>query len=211
MSPYDHPDYHALIRTIREIDRHPTDNDSTLARLVTADWLEEHGEADRAALVRVQCGEPVTGDPIARIFGGDSYRLRWVTCGVGHMWDWTWSGGVSTRTDDPVTVRMRSGETMDYTRGFVDSVRCPLAWWITHGPEIVRRHPVEDINITDANGFVGLRWPDGRTVSYGVVSYRHPGEPLNAHDPNAELSPAEFSGIAMHWAESVADHPQECQ
>ena len=38
--------------------------DDDASRLVYADWLDDHGEADRAELIRLQCA------------GDDSYRLR---------------------------------------------------------------------------------------------------------------------------------------
>ena len=68
-TPYDLPDYHALIRRIREIDR--AGGDSTLARLVTADFLQEHGEEWRAALIRSQC-DGVKGFSVDNI----PYRVR---------------------------------------------------------------------------------------------------------------------------------------
>jgi hypothetical protein len=34
-------------------------------------------------------------------------------------------------------------------RGFIDEVRCTLADWMQHGPQIVRKHPVTRVTLTD--------------------------------------------------------------
>jgi uncharacterized protein (TIGR02996 family) len=49
MNPYDHPDYKAQLAGILAV---PADD---LRRLVLADWLDEHGEGERAEFIRVQC------------------------------------------------------------------------------------------------------------------------------------------------------------
>src|SRR5262245_33263181 len=42
-------DRHALLRAIAQAP------DDDVVRLVFADWLDDHGEADRAAFIRLQC------------------------------------------------------------------------------------------------------------------------------------------------------------
>lgn len=37
-----------------------------------------------------------------------------------------------------------------FRRGFLAKVRCPLAVWEEHGPLLVARHPVEQVELTDA-------------------------------------------------------------
>jgi hypothetical protein len=34
-------------------------------------------------------------------------------------------------------------------RGFVDEIRCSLLFWIKHGPQIVKRHPITRVELTD--------------------------------------------------------------
>lgn len=150
MTPYDNPDYWAFIRGIRSIDL--AGGDSTLARLVTADWLEENGEAERAEYIRVSCDwwdgymsvnkANRLGD---RLFALLAANPRW-----------------AFPADDGFTVSVRSSfkveafhpeddqtVQVETRQGFMREVRCSLAWWLTHGPDLCLRHPVREVVITD--------------------------------------------------------------
>jgi uncharacterized protein (TIGR02996 family) len=131
MTAYDHPDYHALIRTIREIDRAPVDNDSTLARLVTADWLEERGEGERAAYIRWRSTDPTPFEHAPGDGAGSIVLLD--------------------PEGPPVEIELaprHPGVQFGTAGGFVRSARCPLAWWLEHGPDLCRRHPLREVTIT---------------------------------------------------------------
>lgn len=52
MTPYDSPEWAALIAGIR------ADPDDDVRRGVAADWLDDHGEGGRAAIIRRQCRHP---------------------------------------------------------------------------------------------------------------------------------------------------------
>jgi uncharacterized protein (TIGR02996 family) len=127
-------------------------------RLVFADWLEEHGEPARAELIRVQvalarydwrhCGGYYcdTYDD-----GTTTHRdCRGIRLGVRERellaWACDWlvpAGWVALREGDaPV------GRSLRFRRGFAESVACPLADWLAHGPAVVRRQPVARVDET---------------------------------------------------------------
>lgn len=159
MTPYDLPDYHALIRHIRDVDR--AGGDSTLARKVVADWLEEHGEEERAEFVRIGCEvadcAPCTCLPAtirspsytwcdgcrdrAAIRDGCACYLRGPK---PHLYE----NEVVWFHDGSGTDTLRMVMRPEWDRGWVASVRCELSRWLTHGPDICRRHPVRKVVIT---------------------------------------------------------------
>jgi uncharacterized protein (TIGR02996 family) len=128
-TPYDSPDYHALIRNIRHLDR--SGEDFTLARLVTADWLEERGESERAEFIRLQ------GDKARD--AAATKRLAELGNSLGSLYPYeTYDADSATR-----------GTTIPaWEGGFIRAVQCPLSWWLAHGPDLCRRHPVREVVIT---------------------------------------------------------------
>lgn len=57
---YDHPEYRALLAAVCAAP------DDDLPRLVCADWLDEHGESERAEFIRVQCRIPQVEATLAK-------------------------------------------------------------------------------------------------------------------------------------------------
>lgn len=126
---YDRPDWHALVRTIRD---RPDDD---LPRLVAADWLDEHGEEDRARLLRfgvenrgysctVRCGNT----PCLTLgLGREAYDLI--------------SNCYAVELGPP---------GVDYTVeiGSMSAVRCPWAWWAEHGDDVCLREPILSVELT---------------------------------------------------------------
>lgn len=196
-SVYDSLDYHALIRRIREIDR--AGKDSTLARLVTADWLQERGEEERALYIRERC-QP---------------RLRWF---VEHssFRSLRESGVFLCLPSDVGNDAFDGGVTVG---GFLDSVFCSLAWWLTHGPDLCRRHPVREVVITGDWVHLHARptyptysryvvWPSmfpmqppPPEVVSSVLAEINYGRPRETED---EVR-AEVSAAYLKWAEHEAD------
>lgn len=103
--------------------------DDDLPRLVYADWLEEHGQADRAALIRVQCEVARTSDHIR------------------------WGDGEDDVADNPRYFMLREQEKtllrstdpemynlyhvacwppsrFQFRRGFLELVRCETGDWV---------------------------------------------------------------------------------
>lgn len=208
MSPYDLPDYHALIRGIRDIDR--ADGDSTLARLVCADWLEERGEGWRAALIRSQCGgesksfQVDNTPPLVADRGQPSTRWHAFACPKG-------STDHFRKTLPPPP---ESSVWWRIQKGFVYIACCPLAWWLAHGPDLCRRHPVRDVMVTDTPTVDVVNRIQSRFAS----TTNHDGTP-NFHLLYAmqdaligvRNEPASFvtalCPVLLRWAEHEADRP----
>jgi uncharacterized protein (TIGR02996 family) len=157
-SHYDNPDYWALIRKIREIDR--AGGDSTLVRLVTADWLQDHGEEERAMYIRWRCEDPT---PFSHVPGDGAGSLV-----------------LLDPEGTPVAVELvekHRGVQFYSAGGWVVGVRCPFTWWLTCGLGLCRRNPIREVAITDRwaaehmeDGFFPARNPPHRPFWYRGVS-----------------------------------------
>lgn len=136
---------------LQDIIEHPADD---TPRLIYADWLEEHGEEERAEFIRVQCR-------IAHLdMGGGQLPM-----GVDrktlqrHERHWIEENRHSIQEQfRPLTVGLlrqyQPGQfdpegNVLFSRGFIAEVRCPLALWLQHGPQIAAAHPVEVVRLTD--------------------------------------------------------------
>jgi uncharacterized protein (TIGR02996 family) len=128
-SPYAHPDWHALVAAIRA---NPADD---LPRLVAADWLDEHGEAERAAFIRVQCElVKLPNDGVCE------HAFEWKhpqTCRTCELrWQERRARGLAGPGQTPPNIRlwfydvMPAGVVITHIRrGFLTGVKCRLADW----------------------------------------------------------------------------------
>lgn len=144
----------ALLAAIRA---HP---DEDTPRLVYADWLDEHGEGERAELIRVQCelarlhtcecapslfvqpGCTVCGD--VKALYRRRYHLLVNLCdqfrpSVPHSWAVDLDGDLP---DD----HFAPGSSV--SRGFTELVRCSAVDWLAHGDAILAEHPVREVRLT---------------------------------------------------------------
>jgi len=133
-------DWNCFLRAIREA---PQDD---LPRLQAADWLEEHGEGERAEFIRVQCALALR----------ESKDLRWREQALrnsptgGPNWALEACPGLVTfRLPDSGTSRSMAGivgwDRVRFERGFPNVVDCDAIDWIRHGSAIVPRQPVQAI------------------------------------------------------------------
>ncbi len=136
--------------------------DDDVPRLVCADWLDDNGQAERAEFVRLQIARE-KDHPYFLCLPERSCkncrRERALLDACGYGWcdglfgeDWKVYGAVIT-----------------FRRGFVESIRCPLAAWQQHGTAIVRKQPVTWVELTDRqpleeSGFFLWAWEDGESV-----------------------------------------------
>lgn len=161
-----HPEWQSLLAFIIA---HPDDD---LARLVGADWLEEHESQD------VRC----RGCPDRPGRDHRPYPGGWDECerceGSGYV-----SNGLALRAEFirlqvelaslaivPLKLAAREstllvnnyaawvpdsipnrGEVVTFRRGFVDEARCPMDWWLApeRGPRIARANPIRKVAVTD--------------------------------------------------------------
>ena len=87
-------------------------------RRVYADWLEEHGEADRAAFIRTQCELEPIRDQYEIDRAVELHALEDRLLGKHRK---TWLGKMPKAWDD-----WRSGASCEFRCGFVDTVSMPV-------------------------------------------------------------------------------------
>ncbi len=134
---------------IRMILAHPDDDGP---RLVYADWLEEEGEADRAEFIRIQIESATIRH------NGTEEDAECQTCALikplkereRELFEQSpqthsWLGPV-------LDLVPMSAEWMPllnwFRRGFVESVTCIAADWLTHADEILAAQPVTKVTLT---------------------------------------------------------------
>lgn len=118
-----------------------------LPRLQVADWLDEHGEAERAALIRLQCG-PDRGYAWSgelRYYRHDVFDLLG-SHGKGERflpgWPLVWNFGVP---DQSYVVGW------NWSRGFVDYIALTAADWLSHADALAWR-PGETVECVEPDG-----------------------------------------------------------
>jgi uncharacterized protein (TIGR02996 family) len=172
-------------------------------RLVYADWLEEHGESARAEFVRTQLAltayyHDMRFDPtgVCRGCRGTdrgrwcrecrlrrrerellaAHRKRWLTeaapPGV-RCWQTGTEQGWALPRHMGDGGEALVGVPVEFRRGFIEEVRCPLADWLAHGPAVVRRQPVTRVDVTDKSPFLN-GWSEVRGA--GALSWELPRE-----------------------------------
>ena len=179
-TPYDSPDYHAFVRHLRT-------NDSDLARLIIADWLEEHGEAERAEFIRVQV--EIQGRP----------------------------NDVRNMLVNPDWFAFPAGSSGVFERGYAHYIECPLSWWLDHGPAVCRRHPVCKVRITRAGHMSTMRAVyreiDASETVVGTPLDRfrllRNSRVLEKLDERYKVEyMARLNTDVLRWAEAEADRPE---
>jgi uncharacterized protein (TIGR02996 family) len=113
--------------------------DDDTPRLVYADWLEEHGQGERAEFIRVQCelATMAEGDPRRAELGArERQLLQW------H--EETWVG--------PLCPLARSWV---FRRGFIDEVWTTARAFSTYAARLFRSAPLRHVHVARAAGRVG--------------------------------------------------------
>jgi uncharacterized protein (TIGR02996 family) len=122
------------------------DKSDDIPRLIAADWLDEHGESDRAEFIRVQCEIAVwngrrpmpemgmTLDRFRELCEREEKLLR----KYRGTWGFFLAGAV------PGTIV----ELLDFHRGFINVARCDWHSWANmHGS--IMKHPIERVELSD--------------------------------------------------------------
>jgi uncharacterized protein (TIGR02996 family) len=184
------------------------------ARLVLADWLEEHGEGDLGRFLRAGVvasrfrAEGVIEDPayyaalaeIAAVAKGGS-PARWVasldlTPGPHVARDWSWDSAC-----DRVTVRV--GESAGvFARGMLAELELPLDRWYAVAYDVLRRWPLDRVRATDVPGlsFAVERLEGGWRLT-GRVRLPRRNVPLTGHViPSAYAPGAMLAESGAEWA-----------
>jgi uncharacterized protein (TIGR02996 family) len=127
-----------------------------LPRLMYADWLDEHGQPERAEFIRVQCElsrMPHTGGPEEEDGNCATCKMRKpledreeLLLSRGGDWvgfPYLKPGGARRNTF------LTAGETyFRFRRGFVADMSCTSADWLAHADAITAAHPIERVRLT---------------------------------------------------------------
>ena len=152
-----------------------------LHRLVYADWLEDQGESDRAAFIRVQV-ELAPWESKSSSFEPPhlpALRRRERQLLKAHFGEWTdplpeelvtkpcescleqspdWeTNAVECRRCDS-TGLVLDEDRVEFRRGFVEELAPPAALWIEHGDAILKANPIREVRLAT--------WPEVVVQTY---------------------------------------------
>jgi uncharacterized protein (TIGR02996 family) len=148
-----HPDWPAFLAAILS---HPDDD---TARLAAADFLEENGDAERAAFIRVQIaiarleagglGKSLEMDQLRakeRAFLGplSMFRPFWASTDCPELLRWKDRGGGRAPLE---AMSVEGADRLIWRRGFVEAVTCSVAEWHQHGTSIRKRNPIRAVGL----------------------------------------------------------------
>jgi uncharacterized protein (TIGR02996 family) len=164
MTGFDHPDWESLLRAVVAA---PADD---VPRLVAADWLDEHGQPERAEFIRVQVelarleaeGEGASAEAEAlrrkeRTFLGPTTltRAQWALEACPELVQVKFLD----RSRAPLeSMRVFGAERLRFRRGFVEAVTCPAYEWLQHGAEVRDRQPIRGVRLTDCDRLTPAQW-----------------------------------------------------
>jgi uncharacterized protein (TIGR02996 family) len=119
---------------LADIIEHPNDDGP---RLIYADWLEDHGQAERAELIRVQCElARLTEDGTLR---REKLQARERALLLTHEEKWT----------EPFA---GLGATCWFRRGLVGGMSIPAAVFLRHAKVLFRSAPLREVFLLEAEG-----------------------------------------------------------
>jgi len=145
--------------------------DDDVPRLVLADWLDEHGQPERAEFVRVQCEanrnpagcfHDITSPPDCRTCAlhlrAKALSLEWVDGGIN--WE-RWSGLPDVGwacLNIAGGLALAGGRTAEwnhfrYRCGFVESIGLSLAQFLAHAADLFGRQPITAVRPIDVRPF----------------------------------------------------------
>lgn len=152
-----HPDWPAFVAAI------VAEPDDDTPRLVAADFLEEHGDPDRAAFIRVQIALTRLDASNSGALGEAAalWRKEAVYLGPKSVYPHLWASiecpelvrvVPRTHTSTPLAhLHVEGVERLTWRRGFVERVSCPAVEWLKHGAAVRSRNPVREVRLTRAD------------------------------------------------------------
>jgi uncharacterized protein (TIGR02996 family) len=196
---------------LQDILREPDDDG---LRLILADYLEDHGDPERASFIRDQVElekrawhklAPVLNrvrEYILRRGGDEARRLCpagvWYLLGISSDNQQDWERGQRMGValyGSPPSVELY------FRRGFVWRVHCRCVYWKDHGPALVRKSPIRHVYLTDVgvtrhrNG-LGTVHPESRPWPW----MRHKDSITNRSFATVEKLRAALSEEVLEWA-----------
>jgi len=173
-----HPDWPAFLAAI------VADPDDDTARLVAADFLDENGDPDRAAFIRIQVelarleatgqGKSLEVDYLRakeRAFLGplSMYRQLWAAEACPELVRVVSRGGGR----DPLeAMTVEGADRVTWRRGFVEELMCSTEVWLRHGETVRQRNPVHSVFLTECDRMTRDNWYAGMAGLTGLRSVR---------------------------------------
>jgi len=151
---FDSPEWLALCQAVV---KQPEDD---LPRLMAADWLEEHGQAERAEFIRVQL--ELAKEPTPALQWRE--RSLWNQPAVGALWTLDLCPQLLS-----INLNASSGSGMlglnrtpltdiKFHRGFPHAVRTTAMYWLDHGNELVPQYPVRVVKLDNCQRPMEADW-----------------------------------------------------
>jgi uncharacterized protein (TIGR02996 family) len=156
----EHPDWPLFVAAV------VADPDGDTPRLAAADFLEENGDADRSAFIRIQIAlARLEGDGLGKSLEADHLRMKErAFLGPMSMQRIWWAAA-----DCPELVVMRyavgrlqivgdGADRVTFRRGFIEDVRCPVGEWQRHGVTVRKRLPIRHVALSGCDAATRDHW-----------------------------------------------------
>jgi uncharacterized protein (TIGR02996 family) len=185
-----HPDWPAFLAAI------VAEPEDDTRRLAAADFLEEHGEADRAAFIRVQIelarldASGLAQSPEAAVLRKKEHAFLGPKSERPHLWAAEECSEL-VRPDPRGRLRFEGTERLTWRRGFVEEVRCPAGEWLRHGGAVRARNPVRKVLLTEC-------WRVARDTWYAGLDTLRGLRAVDLEDDNS-TNTLEFSHWLREW------------
>lgn len=138
-----------------------------LPRLAYADLLEEQGDEKRAEFVRLQCRrverqcefcDGTAPSCFGAICNDLAQREKEIAVRCGSDWGKEVATALNLPFPEDSLFTACEGDKRDviswkWRRGFVESVKLPLTYWLKRGPALVRLQPLTRVEISDRRPF----------------------------------------------------------
>jgi uncharacterized protein (TIGR02996 family) len=147
----EHPDFLAFLRAI------VAEPDEDLPRLAFADWLDEHGDAERAAFIRTQVelvrliSFGLTDSPEVSFLRRKERSFLNASSYQRPLWAAELCPQLVTIVPPEkglTGVHVEGADRVAFHRGFVEAVECSVAEWLIHGRALRQRQPIRIVNMT---------------------------------------------------------------
>lgn len=179
-------------------------------RLIYADWLDEHGESERAEFIRVQielarlhtcaCAPSLFMHPNCLVCDSVHALYNRRHRLLNNLYDefrpnvpHSWAVGMDGDLPDD---EFAPGSSV--SRGFTEMIRCSAADWLAHADAILAEHPVRRVRLTDRTagnppGVIGT----AGVLTKAVLTAKWPGIEFELQPPTSfqEFMQANFPPI----------------
>lgn len=134
--------------------------DDDLPRLVAADWLDEHGEPERAEFIRIQIERARADTPELEwreksLWNNPFYGPQWAVeaCPVLATIPFGSVAGSPLRA-----LQLCGSERVTFRRGFPFRIACTADEWLRYGVGIVPRQPVRELALSRCDDVEYSHW-----------------------------------------------------